>query len=380
MAAVGVSVTLLIGASVPIPAPSFLTSAWQSIQVTNTDEGRDGVQITFRVGRGGGLSNNLLDYQIVNSALLKPFNRVIIILSFGGIQQILIDGMITHQQLNPSNDPGQSNFTITGEDLSVMMDIEERSDTHPNQSDADIVKKIIRRYARYGLVPIVKFPRIMENPKEKDRVPSQQSTDLSYILYLAKLYDHVFYIEPTGMPGVNNAFWGPLDLAGPPQNVLSVNMGPATNVTSINFQYYALEPNTIVGTVKTPFTGKLLPVSVSRSLRPPLSEDPALLNQTTVRSKQFRESGLSEIQAKAVSQSQLDRSMNVVTVSGELNVLRYGNILRARRRVTLRGAGLTYDGLYYVKSVTHTIRRGDYSQSFSLTREGLGSSIQKVSI
>src|SRR4051794_16567155 len=95
----GISVTLLIGASVPIPSPSFLTSAVQSIQVTNTDEGRDGFQITFRVGRGGGLSNNLLDYQVINSRLLKPFNRVIIALSFGGFQQILIDGMITHQQL-----------------------------------------------------------------------------------------------------------------------------------------------------------------------------------------------------------------------------------------------------------------------------------------
>jgi hypothetical protein len=40
--------------------------------------------------------------------------------------------------------------------------------------------------------------------------------------------------------------------------------------------------------------------------------------------------------------------------------------------VGLRGAGHSFDGLYYVKSVTHNIRRGEYKQSFTLTREGLG--------
>ena len=39
--------------------------------------------------------------------------------------------------------------------------------------------------------------------------------------------------------------------------------------------------------------------------------------------------------------------------------------------VGVRGAGLAYDGLYYVNSVTHKIKRGEYKQSFSLSRDGL---------
>ena len=38
----------------------------------------------------------------------------------------------------------------------------------------------------------------------------------------------------------------------------------------------------------------------------------------------------------------------------------------------VRGAGYSYDGFYYVRSVTHNIRKGEYQQSFTLTREGLG--------
>lgn len=57
---------------------------------------------------------------------------------------------------------------------------------------------------------------------------------------------------------------------------------------------------------------------------------------------------------------------------GALDVLRYGRMLKARRLVGVRGAGVAYDGLYYVSSVT-TIRRGQFRQNFELTRNGLDS-------
>ena len=44
--------------------------------------------------------------------------------------------------------------------------------------------------------------------------------------------------------------------------------------------------------------------------------------------------------------------------------------LRPRGLVGVRGAGYTHDGIWYVKRVTHTIKRGEYKQSFTLTRDG----------
>jgi hypothetical protein len=67
-----------------------------------------------------------------------------------------------------------------------------------------------------------------------------------------------------------------------------------------------------------------------------------------------------------------------VTGQGTLNVLRYGRILKARGLVGVRGAGLAFDGLHYVKSVTHQIKRGEYKQSFSLSRNGLISTVPRV--
>jgi hypothetical protein len=61
----------------------------------------------------------------------------------------------------------------------------------------------------------------------------------------------------------------------------------------------------------------------------------------------------------------------VISGQGTLDVLRYGSILPARTVVQVQGAGITYDGEYFVSSVTHTIKPGSYKQSFTLLRNRL---------
>jgi hypothetical protein len=46
--------------------------------------------------------------------------------------------------------------------------------------------------------------------------------------------------------------------------------------------------------------------------------------------------------------------------------------------VGVRGAGPAFDGLFYVRSVTHNIKRGEYKQSFTLGRNGLLSTLSSV--
>lgn len=73
-------------------------------------------------------------------------------------------------------------------------------------------------------------------------------------------------------------------------------------------------------------------------------------------------------------------SSDAISANGSLDVLRYGQILRARMLVGVRGAGLAYDGLYYVNSVTHSIKRGEYKQNFTLSRDGLISRASRVAL
>ena len=48
--------------------------------------------------------------------------------------------------------------------------------------------------------------------------------------------------------------------------------------------------------------------------------------------------------------------------------------------VGVRGAGVAYDGLYYVSSVTSKLKRGEFKQSFELTRNGLVSITPNVPV
>jgi len=69
---------------------------------------------------------------------------------------------------------------------------------------------------------------------------------------------------------------------------------------------------------------------------------------------------------------------DAISASGSLDVVRYGRVLHSRMLAGVRGAGLGYDGLYYVESVTHTIKRGEYKQSFRLSRDGLISNTPRL--
>jgi hypothetical protein len=77
------------------------------------------------------------------------------------------------------------------------------------------------------------------------------------------------------------------------------------------------------------------------------------------------------IQAAGIALAKAASTANVISGQGTLDVLRYGSILPARTLVEVRGAGITFDGQYFVDSVTHTIKPGSYKQSFTLSRNAL---------
>ena len=73
-----------------------------------------------------------------------------------------------------------------------------------------------------------------------------------------------------------------------------------------------------------------------------------------------------------------DITADAISANGQIDVLRYGRVFKARQLAQVRGAGDYYDGKYYVKSVTHNIKRGEYKQSFELSRNGLISTVPQV--
>jgi cytolysin (calcineurin-like family phosphatase) len=129
----------------------------------------------------------------------------------------------------------------------------------------------------------------------------------------------------------------------------------------------------VTGKLQDRTTGQALPVKTFTTTRIPLVSQPAWMTQSCTRTERMRSTGLNSVQAFAQAQGRTDASMDaVITATGELDAGRYEAVLKPRALVGLRGAGYSYDGFYYVKNVTHSIRKGEYRQRFTLTREGLG--------
>ena len=371
----GVHLTLMIGPAVPVPVPQSVMSALKSVEVTSSKD-RSGFQITFSVSKTSPLLTTMLP-----AGYFDPMvTRVIIIATTNGFPNVLMDGMVTRQQLVPSNEPGQSTLTITGDDLSVVMDVVEMPFMrYPAMPSIAQIYMILAKYAVFGIVPLAIPPFLTDVKPPTSKIDTQTGTDLSYLRKKANNHGYVFYVEPGPLPGQSIAYWGP-DIRIPvPQPALNVNMDAHTNVESINFSLDGLAKKIVVVTVYDPVTKKIplaVPVPNFNMFKPPLGARP------TIPAKVEFPGFAKENPVSATNRilGILARSSDAISVSGSLDVLRYGRILRSRMIVGVRGAGLAYDGLYYVNSVTHNIKSGEYKQNFQLSRDGLISNTPKVPI
>jgi hypothetical protein len=373
----GIHLTLMIGPAVPIPAPKPVVDALRSVQVTSGKD-KSGFQLTFAMGK-----NSTLQTTMLPAGFFDPITtRVIVVVTLGGFPNVIMDGIVTRQEMSPSSEPGQSTLTITGEDLSVLMDVVEIKRPFIALDDTLTLYQVLAPYAAFGVVPLVLPPFIPSDfLPPTDGWKAQTGTDLQLIKKIASANGYVFYVEPGPLPGASIAYFGPNIRIPVPQPALSINMDAETNVESLSFSLDGLAKEVMIVTVMDPITHKIpipVPIPNISIFQPPLGARPTAPAKVRF-AKNVADKSVTEVLKLTVGQM-LKGSANAITVNGSLDVLRYGHVLRSRMLAGVRGAGLAYDGLYYVDSVTHNIKRGEYKQSFQLSRDGLISNTPKVPV
>lgn len=377
MSALGVRMSVLAGRTLPLPLPAQVVARLRDARVTETDEERSVFTLTFDAGRsgaGGAFDTPMLATPVTTGA------RLVLVVTFGVLPTVLMDGIVTSVELTPGDEPGAATLTVTGEDVSVLLDREERDAEWPALDDYPQVLAILAPYAAQGIVPMAVPPLDMDPPLPIERVPTQHDTDLRHLVMLAQRHGYVAYVLPGPAPGTSTFYWGPPVRVGPPQPALSVDLGPETNVTAPpRFRVDALSPVRVEGAVQDPRSGSTIGVTMNTSLRPPLAALPLWLTHSgDVRTRRFRASGTGTTSAFARAQAEVDRSIDAVVGEGELDGARYGAVLRPRGLVGVRGAGWSHDGLWYVRRVVHDLAPGSYRQQFTIVREGYGSTVPAV--
>jgi hypothetical protein len=359
--------TLLLGPMEPLPAPKPLVDALVSVEVTESATGRSGFELTFTLSDRGILET----FFLIAGGSPLPLLRVVLLVTFPGIPQVLVDGVVLHTEVHPDAMTGSSKLVVKGEDLTAMMDLIDFSGLPYPAMPAEVrVAAILAKYAMFGIVP-----EVIPSPVPDIQIPVQQirthkKTDLYYIKHLADEVGYVFYLVPGPLPGMSQAYWGPQVRLGLPQTALNVNLDTWTNVESLNFRFEPKTSVTPIVFIQDPTTKVNIPIPI-----PPVTPfNPPLGSYVPVPQKMELITGTAKMNPAQALMRGFARSVetaDVMTGEGTLDVMRYGQPLRARSLVGVRGAGLPWDGMHYVDKATHRIKPGEYKESFVLKRNAL---------
>jgi hypothetical protein len=378
----GIRLQLLVGPITVRPAPADVVDALQEAQVTQNAGQRSGFQLRFALAK-----DSSLDRMLANRSLDAPA-RVILIAYLGGMPTVLSDGVVTRHDVARSNESGQSTLSITGVDVSQMMDLIDLSGLPlPMPAEAQVYT-LLAPFAAYGVIPLVVPSVLIFVPNPVDRWPSVQGTPFAYLSRLADDAGYTFYVEPGTRPGQNIGYWGPEIRTGRPQPALTVDSDAESNVESLSFSFDGIQRTVYVLTafpkqVRIPIP---LPVPDLTPLSPPLGRKlPIPLSFKRMNVERHGEdqsddstARLDVVEALARGLGRASQAAQVISGSGSLDVARYGRFLQCRRLVGVRGAGPAYDGEYIVKSVTTTLKRGEAKQRFTLARNAQVSTTGRV--
>jgi len=363
------------------PVPSSVLEALVDVEVNIHDLEQSGFKLTFSLDKQSPLQLTFL----LAGGLPLLFLRCILVATVNGSANVLIDGVITQNEITPGDKGSNSTLTLYGKDLTALMNqVNWSGFPFPACPREARVALLIVKYAMFGIIPIIIPSILLDISLPIMSIPAQQGSDLDYIKQLASEAGYVFYISAGPLPGMNTAYWGPQVKFGPVQGALNIDMDAYTNVESMHFKFDQEKSKIPLIYTYIEQIGISIPIPLPpvNPLMPPLGAIPPIptnLLPPDIATYRDDASKLTIPQAIMMAFNAGSESSECVSCEGTLDVTRYGNILKARQLVGVRGAGYCFDGLYYVKNVTHRIKRGEYKQSFTLTRNGLVSTVQTVS-
>lgn len=363
----GIDLSVLFGPGIPVPAPRAVIDALQSVKVEeNAGEVQSGFELVFALEKNSPLNTLFL---LAGGAAL-PILRVALVVTMNGRASSLFNGVVTKADLAPGSGGAPAMLSIKGKDLTATMETFDFSGLpYPAMPPFARVALVLAKYAWLGVIPQV-IPSVESAPLPTEKIPRHQDSDLAYIRALAAEAGYTFFLKPGPAPATSFAYWGPEIRIGEVQPALTVDSGFATNCEQLSFSFDKGAFEIPVVFIQNPQTKAPIPIPIPSAIpfQPPLGLLPPLPPKITRMKETAR---LNPFEAVARGFARAAQRSDAVRGTGSIDVIRYGRILRARGLVGVRGAGIAFDGVHYIDSVTHELSRGSYTQNFTLKRSGL---------
>jgi phage protein D len=358
-----VSFTLTIDG---IPAGPDLLQALQQIEIEDHADMADMMRLRISIGIGNGCSA----WSVVDDDLFNRLTQLRVAVTVGSrISETLMNAYVIETSADFSNQPGASTLNVVAMDPTALMDLEQKVKPWPNMSDSDIANAIFTS-------PEYKFTPVLDTTQwkrqENEQTVIQRGTDIQFLRQIAQRNGFECYVETNGTTGAIEGHFHAPRLKEPPQGVLSVNMRDATNVNSFGARYDMTRPATAEATNIDIGSGSNEQAQAAGSRLSALGRTPALAPQRPRVVLPSRTGLVRSGELQTFTQAVVDQSSMAITAQGELNTAAYNGVLRAKRPVSVRGAGRQFSGTYYVERVNHTLTADSYRQSFSLRRNAIG--------
>lgn len=354
---------------------------------------------SFRILMSMAPSNTDASWPLLEDVRFELLRRVTIAFGIGSYRSaepdtlvVVFDGYVTSVRpyFGPQRVP-DSTLEIAGLDASCLMHFESRVREWKNQTDAAIVREI---YAAYGFGSEVSDT----SPTRHDKTSSllQRCTDAEFVRMLARRNGFECFLEAADSPVRTGNHPGDLALGHfhaprlelEPQPALSLTPRAHPSVIDLSARWDSHRPTSIVSSFIDPHSRRIhtarrdaprLKQLGERSridlLRPQLS---TLARKATLDPVGLQHQGVphhaSELESFAFA-DHLDSDW-LAEATARVQGLRYPSIVRARRPVTLAGAGSALDGTWYVRSAVHSWTRNAathaYEVELGLVRNALG--------
>jgi len=277
----------------------------------------------------------------------------------------LIDGPIVGSDQKMSSEPGQSTDTIVVMDDSVFLNREEKHFKFENKLDHEIASQVFKDAEQIDSTDIS-----TETPPPAGGLPPvefQKGTAMQVLRRIASRQGMNAYVLPGEEPGASIGVFK--RLATEPDGLEPlILLGPDRNVATFTSKRDDQSPASVEA-----FSLSITDKAVSHSTV--TFRDIELLGETPAAesigaaSKRLLPPGKDgSVDVKTAAEAAARKLSFAFQASGSLMTDCYKAALSPYRVVTVKGVEAKQAGNYVIKSVTHTLTRSVYEQSFSLMR------------
>lgn len=254
---------------------------------------------------------------------------------------------------------GLSTLTIEGMDRSVEMDRRHVQKLWQNTTDSAIARSLFEQ--EYHLAAKVEPTSTATDSDTYS--PQQNGTDWAFLKGLAGR--NGFDVRVETISGTVTGVFARIDPLAEPQTSIDLGYGSMGGTATASVQLLAGQEvhltRSIPGTADSD-------VASDRGTGHAMAAV-SLGGATVVRTNAV--AGMSVTDAQTSATAMAERSAFAASLSTTVTAPD-APLIRARRTITVRGLGGRLDGLWLVKSVTHSITQAGHSQALNLTRNALG--------